>query len=166
MEAGFDSDSTETALGVVLTTTSRTDPHSLYVRVPRIGKDRRTDGGATDMNTTKAEFEGDIDNYERGDYVTLTFEPKKYGDNHVLTHVASAGLVAPSNVDEPTFGDTDIPRTCPSCGRTAAAAVKTKYDSMVGGKVSSDADACSISPDNRGAWFDFSAEVTFVHGLE
>lgn len=160
----FDGEDTETLLGLVLSPTSY--GKSIYVRIPAIDKDRRTDGGATDIGSGTVEFEDDIESYERGNYVTLTFVPKKYGDGHKLSKVEQSGLTAPYDVEEPKFPNTDIPKICPSCGREAAALVKTEYDSMAGGKVSDTADVCAIDPDNRGAWFGFSGEMSFVHGVE
>jgi len=163
----FDGDSTETALARVLSDASGiAHGPSLYVEVPRIGKDRRTDGGATDKNLTTVEFEGDVfEDYERGDYVTLTFQPKEYGDGHVLTHVEHADFTNPLQAEEPKFPNTDVPKTCPLCGREAAALVQTRYDSTTGGKASDTADACAVDPDNRGVWFGFSGEMSFVHGV-
>lgn len=160
----FDSTETETALAKVASTTSY--GKSLYVEIPLLGRSRRTDGGAEDMNTTSVEFEEDIFDYEYGDYVTLTFEPKTYGDNHVLTKVERATFTDPTNADEPTFPNTDIPKTCPCCGCEAAAVVKTEYDSTTGGKASDTADACVVTPENRGEWFGFSGEMSFIHGVE
>jgi hypothetical protein len=158
----FDSDEKKTLLARVLCPTSY--GKSIYVHVPAIGKDRRTDGGAKDMGSGSVEFEGDIHDYECDDHVYLTFEPKNYGDGHKLTHVEPATFTDPLGADEPKFPSTDIPKTCPSCGREAAAVVKTEYDSMTGGKVADTADACSVGADNRGAWFEFSGEMTFIHG--
>lgn len=158
----FDGDEATTVLGVVLSPTSY--GKSIYVRVPAIGKDRRTDGGARDHGGS-VEFDSDIEDYERDDYVHLTFEPKRYGDGHVLTYVSKAQFTDPLGADEPKFPNTSIPTTCPKCGRDAAALVKTEYESMTGGKISDTPDVCTVYADNRGSWFDFSSEMTFVHGV-
>lgn len=156
----IDSDETTTLLAKVLSPTSY--GKSLYVRISAIGRDRRTDGGARDHGGT-VEFVDDIHEYERGDYVHCTFEPSTYSDGHTLVRVESAVFSEPIDADEPTFPNTDIPKTCPSCGREASAIVKSKYDSMTGGKVSDTADSCTIDPDNRGSWFGFSGEMSYVH---
>ena len=158
----FDSDSVETVLGVVLCSTNY--GKSIYVNIPTIGRDRRTDGGAKDIGGGTVEFEDDIYDYKPDDYVMLTFEPKDYVSGHTLTRVEKASFTDPLGSDEPKFPNTDIPKTCPSCGKEACAIAKTKYDSMTGGKVSDTAEKCAIDPDNRGAWFGFSSEMTFVHG--
>lgn len=140
---------------------------SIYVKVPRIGLDRRTDGGARDVGGGTVEFAGDIEDYKRGEYVYLHFRPNKYSDGgHVLDRVEKAQFTDPTNADEPKFPNTDIPRTCPVCGREAVAVVKTEYDGMTGGKVATGVDSCVVDPDNRGAWLDLSGEHTFVHGVE
>jgi len=154
-----------TVLAKVLSPTSL--GKSIYVKIPRIGRDRRTDGGAKDIGSGGVEFAGDIEDYKRGEYVHLHFRPNKYSDEkHTLDRVEKARFTYPVNADEPKFPNTDIPKTCPVCGRKAAAVVKTKYDSMTGGKVADDADSCVVDPDNRGAWLDLSSEHTFVHGVE
>lgn len=157
----FDSSEEETALANVLTPSSR--EKSLYVRIPVLETDRRTDGGATDRNTVTVQFNEDVSSYERGEYVTLTFTPNKYGNGHVLTHVERADFTDPTNVDEETFPNTDIPVICPVCGERAAAVVKSQYDSMTGGKVDNNANSCTVLPENRGAWFGFNGEMSFVH---
>ena len=149
-----------TVLAKVLSPTSY--GKSIYVRIPSVGVDRRTDGGARDI-TQNVEFLEDIESYDRGDYVKLTFEPKNYGAKHKLTEVKDAVFTDPINADEPKFSNTDIPKVCPICGREASALIKTEYDSMTGGKINDSADACSVNPNNRGAWFDFSGEHSFVH---
>lgn len=159
----FDGEETERVLGVVLCPTSY--GKSIYVRIPTLDTDRRTDGGAKDIGGAP-DYAEDIEDYDRDDYVYLTFEPSKYGDKHVLTLVEQAQFTDPLGADEPKFPNTDTPKVCPSCGREAAALVKTEYDSTTGGKVSDTADACAIDPENRGAWFGFSGEMTFVHGVE
>jgi len=159
----FDSNDTETLLAKVLTNSSIDS--SLYVNIPVIGRDRRTDGGAEDMGGGAVKIDGDVHSYERGEYVTLTFEPNDYGSGHYLTYVKRAALTDPLSVDEPTFSNTDVPTTCPQCGRTAAALVQSEYDSTVGGKVDDDVDACVVDEDNRGKWFDLYSEHTFVHGI-
>jgi hypothetical protein len=154
-----------TVLAKVLSSTSY--GKSIYVNVPRIGRDRRTDGGAKDMGRGRVEFAGDIEDYKRGEYVHLHFRPNKYSDEkHTLDRVEKAQFTDPVNSDEPKFHNTDIPKTCPVCSRKAAAVVKTEYDSMNGGKVADDADSCVVDPDNRGAWLDLSREHTFIHGVE
>jgi len=162
----FDGENTETVLAKVLTDGSASLGENLYVAIPRFDKKRRTDGGATDHSTTTIEYEGSYTDYERGDYVMLTFEPATYGDKHVLTHVERAVFTDPLNADEPKFPNTDIPKTCPKCGREAAALVETKYDSTTGGKLSGTADACVVDADNRGPWFGITNETAFVHGCE
>lgn len=159
----FDSDETETVIAKVLCPTSYGT--SIYVRVPTIGCDRRTDGGAKDMGIGGVTFDENIESYERGDYVYLTFEPMDYSDGHRLTYVERATFTAPTNVDEPTFPNTDIPKVCPKCGREAAALVQTEYNSTTGGKVNDNADMCTIEADNRGSWFDFTSEMSYVHGI-
>lgn len=160
----FDGESTETALARVLTSPGMTE--SLYVEIPTIGRSRRTDGGAEDMYSGSVEYEGGYQNYGRGDYVMLTFEPTTYGDDHVLTRVEPATFTEPPANDEPTFPNTesDIPTTCPKCGREAAAIVVSEYDTDTGGVASENADMCRIDPENRGSWFGFSRERVFVHG--
>lgn len=160
----FDSEETETILGVVRSEASY--GKSLYVELPRFDKSRRTDGGAADRNTTSVEFAEDIYSYTYGEYVMLTFEPRERFDDHVLTHVERADLQNPVHVEEETFPNTDIPVTCPICGREASALVKTEYNSMTGGKLSDNADACTVHEKNRGSWFGLSGEHTFVHGVD
>lgn len=162
----FGDDEKHTVLGKVLSAASRTDPNSLYVRVFKIGKDRRTDGGAKDYNTMSVDFVGGIEQHERNDYVKLTFMPLKYSDSHALTSVKSASFSEPPSEGETAFPNTDIPVTCPQCGREAVAIVKTEYDSTTGGKVAADGDMCAVDPDNRGKWFGLSGEHTWVHGTE
>ncbi len=153
-----------TVLAKVLSETSY--GKSIYVRVPHIDRDRRTDGGAKDVGGGKVEFAGDIGDYKRGEYVHLYFRPNKYWDEkHTLYRVEKAQFTDPVNADEPKFPNTNIPKTCPVCGRKAAAVVKTEYDSMTGGKVADGVDSCVVDPDNRGAWLDLSSEHTFVHGV-
>jgi len=159
----FDGNDTETVLGLVEANGSF--GRSLYVNIPTLGRSRRTDGGAEDPSTVSVDFEGGIDSYERGDYVNLTFEPSDYNDCHMLHTVEKATLAAPTKIEEPHFNNTNIPKICPQCGREAAAVVKTEYDTMTGGKVSQDADMCTVTPENRGSWFGLSSEFTFVHGL-
>lgn len=160
----YDDERTHTSLGRVLT--EATLEPSLYVKVFDAETDRRTDGGARDMNTTTVEFVDGVDTYKRDDYVRLTFEPSAYGGGHVLTRVEQATFSTPLQTDEPTFGESDIPTTCPVCGREAAALVKTEYSSMTGGEVNTDADYCSVDPDGRGAWYGFNGEQSFVHGTD
>jgi hypothetical protein len=166
MQIEFDEDGELTVLAKVLTPKSYRK--SLYVRIPKVGKDRRTDGGAKDPSLKSVEFVDDIHSFERGDYVYLTFTPidSSYNDNHRLTKVERAAFADPINAEEPKFPNTDIPKTCPKCGREGAALIKTEYDSITGGKVNDDADMCHIDPDNRGKWFGFSGEKTYVHGID
>lgn len=164
MQLNLDADGETTLLGKVLSSTSY--GKSIYVRVPKVGKDRRTDGGAANP-TRNVTFNEYISSYERGDYIYLTFEPidSSYNDNHILTEVSKAAFTDPINADEPKFPNTDIPVMCPKCGRKGAALIKTEYESMTGGKVNDNADMCHIDPDNRGSWFDFNGEQTYVHGI-
>jgi len=164
MQLNLDVEGETTLLGKVLTQKSITK--SIYVKIPKVGKDRRTDGGAA-YPTRKVEFDEGIESYKRGDYVYLTFEPidSSYNDKHRLTAVSKAAFTDPINADEPKFPNTDIPVTCPKCGRDGAAIVQTKYDSTTGGKVNDNADMCHIDPDNRGSWFDFNGQRTYVHGI-
>lgn len=162
----FDGDETEKVLGKVLTDGETSLGESLYVSIPRFDKSRRTDGGAKDIGGGQVEFEGDIEDYDRGDYITLTFEPQRFGGKHTLSRVEPAVFTDPLNADEPKFQNTDIPKTCPKCGREAAAVVETKYNSMTGGTISDTADACVVSADNRGPWFGITTETTFVHGTQ
>lgn len=158
----FDSEETETLLGKVLNPATPTDSSSLYVKIPAIGKDRRTDGGARDYTSNSVTFEGGIESYDRGDYVTLTFESSKYSDTHYLSSVSHSAFTEPTDSPVEKFPNTDIPRVCPMCGRKASAIVKTEYNSMTGGKVADDADACTITEDRR-TWYGLSGEHTFIH---
>lgn len=161
----FDGDGTETVLAKVLTNGGLSLGHSLYVGIPRFDKQRRTDGGATDHSTSTVEFEGEVKDYSRGDYVKLTFEPTTYGDKHVLKRVERATFTDPLNAPEPKFPNTDVPKTCPCCGREAAALVETEWSSTTGGKVSDTADACIVGQ-TRGAWLGVDEGAAFVHGTE
>lgn len=158
----FDSNEAEKVLGVVKSST--TYGKSIFVHIPQLDTKRRTDGGARDFGGAP-EYKENIESYEYGDYVYLTFDPCTYNNRHELTFVEAAQFTDPINADEPKIQNTDIPKTCPSCGREAAAVVKTEYSSMTGGVVSDTADACTIDPNNRGAWLDFSTEMAFVHGV-
>jgi len=165
----IDSDETEVLLAQVASPTSRTDPKSIYVKIPRIDRSRRTDGGAENFGGPNLSmFEEDIDSYERGDHCRLTFEPMEFNDDkHELVKVEKAHVVKPQDSNEPTFPHTDIPKTCPQCGREAAAIVKTEYDTTTtGGKVSDTADMCTVHEENRGSWFGLLGEWSFVHGVE
>ena len=156
--------STEKILGKVLT-----DPPyrgSIYVRIFKIDRDRRTDGGAADPNTG-IEYNTDCinDTYSRGDYVYLTFEPQKYNeDAHILTEVERATVQAPTQINEPTFDGSNIPIKCPKCGKIGVAIVKTRYNGTTGGQVNKEsAEYCTLDPENRGAWFDLSSEWSIIH---
>jgi hypothetical protein len=161
-----DMDETETVLGVVKVPATPTD-RDLYINVPKFDVTRRSDGGAKDPGG-QPPMEGDIDSYKEDEYVKLTFEQNKFYDHiHKLTYIESHGqLTNPENIDQPTFQNTDIPKTCPICGREAAALVKTEYNSKTGGKISESTDACAVDPNNRGSWFGLSSEWSFVHGME
>jgi len=164
----IDSDETEVLLGQVASPTSQTDPKSIYVKIPRIGRSRRTDGGAKNFGGPNLSiFEEDIDSYERGDHCRLTFEPTKRGNKHELVNVEKVQVVKPQDSNEPTFPNTEIPKTCPKCGREAAAIVKTEYDTTTtGGKASDNTDMCAVYEHNRGSWFGLIGEWSFVHGVE
>ena len=148
----FNTKNTERCLAVVKSTYTGMGRPSLYVEIPRVGETRRTDGGARDTNSTTVEFESDARTYKRKEYV--------------LTRVEDASFESPPTTSEKCFKGTDIPVICPQCGRVAAAAVKSEYDSMTGGICDSSADVCVVQPDNRGEWYEFRNEMTFVHGTE
>lgn len=160
----FDESGRVSVLAVVKSDSSGTGKDSLYVSIPVLDVKRRTDGGARDLGGGPVEYVGGIEQYDRNEYVTLTFRESKYSENHVLDRVERAEFSDPTNICEDTFPNTDISKVCPICGEEAAAIVKTEYDSRTGGKVSDTANACTVDPENRGSWFGLTSETTFVHG--